>query len=49
MQQEINEKQPKLEEMRVNTEHLMTELQIKAEQEVEPKKIQIAQEEEIAN
>lgn len=31
MQQEINEMQPRLEEMQVSTEHLMKELKIKAE------------------
>ena len=49
MQQDINEKQPKLEEMEISTEHLMKELQEKAENEVEPKKRQIQQEEEKAN
>ena len=49
MQQDINEKQPKLEEMQVNTEHLMKELQHKAVNEVEPKRIQIREEEQLAN
>ena len=49
MQQDINEKQPKLKEHVASTEHLTRELQIKAETEVEPKKRQIAQEEENAN
>ena len=41
MQQDINEKQPKLEEMEKSTECLMQELKEKAENEVEPYKRQI--------
>ena len=41
MQQHINEKQPKLEEMERSTEQLMIELKEKKEKEVEPKKRQI--------
>ena len=41
MQQHINEKQPKLEEMEQNTEQLMIELKQKKEEEVEPYKRQI--------
>ena len=49
MQQDINEKQPKLEEMEKSTECLMQELKEKAENEVEPYKRQIQIEEEKAN
>ena len=49
MQQHINEKQPKLEEMEQNTEQLMIELKQKKEEEVEPYKRQIQKEEERAN
>lgn len=45
MQHDINDKQPKLEEMEVNTEHLMKELQEKAVNEVEPKRELIREEE----
>lgn len=49
MQQEIDEKQPKLLEQQISTGHLMRELEAKAENEVEPKKEQIHKEEQNAN
>jgi len=49
MQRDINEKQPKLEELEVNTNLLMKELEEKARTEVEPMRERIRHEEKLAN
>jgi len=49
MQIDLNEKQPRLEEMTIETDALMVKIQKESKEVVEPKKIQIQEEEAIAN
>lgn len=49
MQQDLNDKQPKLAQMTIETDILMEKIQKESKEVVEPKKIQIQEEEAIAN
>jgi len=49
MQINLNDKQPRLEQMTVETDALMVKIQKESKEVVEPKKIQIQEEEAIAN